>query len=64
MKSPGSWRELAPRACKKPLGKPWEALRGPVDSLGGPIGSSCRKLLYKAPIEAPRKLVGAYRKLL
>ena len=61
MKSPGSRRELAPRAYRKPMGKPLEACREPlgkllgglwtaprealIKGLGGAVGSSCRKLL-------------------
>ena len=30
MKSPGSWRELAPRAYRKPMGKLLEAYRKPT----------------------------------
>jgi hypothetical protein len=37
MKSPGSWRELAPRAYRKPIGKLIEAYRKPLGKLLGKL---------------------------
>jgi hypothetical protein len=57
MKLPESWRELAPRAYRKPMGKFLEACRKPVGKLLGPCRKSLEKLLevYREPLE---KLLG------
>jgi hypothetical protein len=64
MKSPGSWRELAPRAYGKPpwklLGKPLGACKIHLGKLLGKLLGACRK----HPGKHLGRLVGAYRKLL
>jgi len=52
MKSPGSWRELVPRAYRKPMGKLLEACREPLvesswEVLIKGLGRPCRKPLGK-----------------
>jgi hypothetical protein len=68
MKLPGSWRELAPRAYRKPMGKLLEACRKPLGKLLGNLLGACKMHLGNL-LGAGRKhlgkhlgnLLGAYR---